>query len=120
MIETGKTKRAGLLATQGIRGGANRAVLDRIKQSNSIFWAQSDRNWILDGATVHVSMVGFDNGTEQECLLDGHSVSVINADLTASVNVTQAKRLPENAGTCFMGPPRKHRSISTTNSPNAC
>ena len=107
MIETGKDKRAGLLATQGIRGGANRVVLDRIKQSNNIFWARSDRNWILDGATVHVSMVGFDNGTEQECLLDGHSVSVINSDLTASVDVTQARRLPENAGICFMGPSPK-------------
>jgi type II restriction/modification system DNA methylase subunit YeeA len=30
-IEAGKTKRAGLLATQGIRGGANRNVLERIK-----------------------------------------------------------------------------------------
>ena len=31
MIETGKAKRAGLLATNAIRGGANRKVLDRIK-----------------------------------------------------------------------------------------
>src|SRR5664280_3072798 len=30
-IKVGRTKRAGLLATQGIRGGANRRVLDRIK-----------------------------------------------------------------------------------------
>jgi type II restriction/modification system DNA methylase subunit YeeA len=107
MIAAGKAKRAGLLATQGIRGGANRAVLDRIKQSNNIFWAQSDRNWILDGATVHVSMVGFDNGAEQKCWLDGHPVSAINSDLSASVDVTRTKRLPENAGLCFMGPSPK-------------
>ena len=50
----------GLLATQGIRGGANRKVLERIKETGDIFFAISDRNWILDGATVHVSMVGFD------------------------------------------------------------
>jgi type II restriction/modification system DNA methylase subunit YeeA len=32
-IAAGKCKRAGLLATQGIRGGANRAVLKRIRAS---------------------------------------------------------------------------------------
>ena len=63
-IAAGKAKRAGLLATQAIRGGANRKVLERIKETGDIFWAQSDRNWILDGATVHVSMVGFDDGTQ--------------------------------------------------------
>ena len=58
-IAAGKCKRAGLLATQGIRGGANREVLKRIKESGDIFWAESDRPWVLDGANVHVSMVGF-------------------------------------------------------------
>ena len=46
MIERGEVKRAGLLATQGIRGGANRTVLERIKEIGDIFWAQSDRIWI--------------------------------------------------------------------------
>jgi type II restriction/modification system DNA methylase subunit YeeA len=64
LVADGKTKRAGLLATQGIRGGVNRKVLERIKETGDIFWAQSDRNWVLDGAMVHVSMVGFDAGTE--------------------------------------------------------
>jgi REP element-mobilizing transposase RayT len=59
LIETGKIRRAGLLATQGIRGGANREVLKRIKESGEIFFAVSDRDWILDGANVHISMVGF-------------------------------------------------------------
>jgi hypothetical protein len=61
-IEKDKCKRAGLLATQGIRGGANREALNRIKRSGDIFFAESDRDWILDGATVHVSMIGFDAG----------------------------------------------------------
>ena len=65
MIEEREAKRVGFLATQGIRGGANRKVLERIKESGDIFWAQSDRNWILDGATVHVSMMGFDKGIEK-------------------------------------------------------
>ena len=61
-IEQGKCKRAGLLATQGIRGGANRETLKRIKATGDIFFGESDRDWVLDGATVHVSMVGFDKG----------------------------------------------------------
>ncbi|MFO1492388.1 MAG: hypothetical protein U1F77_15070 [Kiritimatiellia bacterium] len=43
-IEAGAAS-AGLLATQGIRGGANREVLKRIKKSGDIFWAVSDREW---------------------------------------------------------------------------
>ncbi|MBI4028641.1 MAG: class I SAM-dependent DNA methyltransferase [Verrucomicrobia bacterium] len=47
-IEKGGCKRAGLLATQGIRGGANREVLKRIKETGDIFWAISDEDWILE------------------------------------------------------------------------
>ena len=38
-IDGGKCSRAGLLATQGIRGGANRRVLEQIKQTGDIFMA---------------------------------------------------------------------------------
>lgn len=103
MIEKGQVKRVGLLATQGIRGGANRKVLDRIKETGDIFWAQSDREWILDGATVHVSMIGFDNGAETQKELDGTQVEKINSNLTATHNITLAKRLNENKGLCFLG-----------------
>jgi type II restriction/modification system DNA methylase subunit YeeA len=58
-LELEQVDRVGLLATQGIRGGANRAVLERIQQSGTIFWAWSDRPWLLKGATVHVSMIAF-------------------------------------------------------------
>ncbi len=54
--------RVGLLATQGIRGGANRNVLERIQETGTIFWAWSDRPWLLKGATVHVSMIAFERG----------------------------------------------------------
>ena len=75
---------AGLLATQGIRGGANRKVLERIKATGEIFFAQSDRDWILDGANVHVSMVGFDNGGESTRVLDGAGVTEIYPNLSAT------------------------------------
>jgi len=102
-IESGKAKRAGLLATNSIRTGANRKVLERIKSSGDIFMAWSDRSWILDGAAVRVSMVGFDNGTQKEKFLDGVQQTSINSDLTSHVDVTFAKVLSENAGLCFLG-----------------
>ena len=102
-IETGSVKRAGLLATQGIRGGANRRVLQRIKETGDIFMAWSDHPWVLEGAAVHISIVGFDDGSEGERALDGQSVPAINANLTVGVDLTAAKRLKENLGIAFMG-----------------
>jgi type II restriction/modification system DNA methylase subunit YeeA len=55
-IGSGKTNRARLLATNSIRGGANRRVLARIRESGGIFFAEADRPWILNGAAVRVSM----------------------------------------------------------------
>ena len=104
-IEHGHVRRAGLLATQGIRGGRNRVVVDRIAKSGSIFWAQSDREWTLDGAAVHVSMIGFDNGTETTRELDGLEVSKIHTDLSSGeTDVTKAGRLKGNLGISFQGP----------------
>jgi type II restriction/modification system DNA methylase subunit YeeA len=104
LIADGKAHRAGLLATQAIRAGANRRVLERIKQTGDIFMAWRDRPWILEGAAVRVSMVGFDNGSEQSRTLDGSLVLVINPDLTAALDLTAAQRLIENIGLCFQGP----------------
>jgi type II restriction/modification system DNA methylase subunit YeeA len=106
-IKAGKCKRAGLLATQGIRGGANREVLKRIKENGDIFWAVSDRNWIQDGANVHVSMAAFDNGLEAKRILDGQTVSKINPDLTSCADVTTATFFTENQGISFQGPSPK-------------
>ena len=103
LIENGKAKRVGLLATQAIRGGTNRQVLDNIKKKGDIFLAWSDREWVLDGATVHVSFIGFDNGSEKEKILNGLRVSEINSDLTSKTNLSIAKPLIENEGIAFQG-----------------
>ena len=103
MIAQGQVKRVGLLATQAIRGGANREVLKHIKETGNIFWAQSDREWILDGAAVRVSMIGFDDGSETIRELDGHKTAQINADLTSTTDLTTARRLAENLNLTFMG-----------------
>ena len=102
-MKAGNVQRVGLLATNSIRGGANREVLKRIKQDGDIFMAWSDRPWLLEGAAVRVSMVGFDDGTEQERTLDGQPVQAINADLTDTIDITSAARLAENANLSFMG-----------------
>jgi type II restriction/modification system DNA methylase subunit YeeA len=102
-IENGKAKRAGLLATQGIRGGANREVLKRIKDTGDIFFAESSRDWILAGANVHVSMVGFDDGTQKQCSLDGISVVSIHPNLAAQSDLTTASPLQANERIGFIG-----------------
>ena len=102
-IEEGRSSRAGLLATQGIRGGANRRALERIKISGDIFMAYSDHPWVLEGAAVHVSLIGFDKGEETERELDGTAVKAINANLTVGVDLTKANRLKENVGIGFKG-----------------
>ncbi len=98
-----RAKRAGLLATQSIRGGLNRRILERINESGGIFYARSDERWILAGATVHISFVGQDDGSETNRELDGLAVSAINPNLTSGVDVTRARRLRENAGIAFIG-----------------
>jgi hypothetical protein len=102
-IKTGRTTRAGLLATQGIRGQANRRVLERINESGAIFFARSDESWVLSGAAVHISFVGQDDGSDPDRSLDGRAVSAINPDLTTGTDLTTARRLPQNANTAFMG-----------------
>ncbi|HYV28076.1 MAG TPA: DNA methyltransferase [Candidatus Eisenbacteria bacterium] len=103
LIEQRKCKRAGLLATQNIRGGASRQVLDSIKTTGDIFFGVSDRDWILAGAMVHISMVGFDDGGELERTLDGKSVPTINSNLSTAFDITKALPLRENSGSGFIG-----------------
>jgi SAM-dependent methyltransferase len=102
-IEAGRLKRAGLLATQGIRGGANRAVLERIKRTGDVFFAYADEPWVLAGAAVHISFVGQDDGSETTQTLNGRVVAAINADLTSGVDLTRARPLPENLRIAFLG-----------------
>jgi type II restriction/modification system DNA methylase subunit YeeA len=102
-ISEGRTQRAGLLATNSIRGGANREVLKRIKDSGDIFMAWSDEPWILAGAAVRISIIGFDDGAEQLKELNGLPVATINTDLTALVDITSALVLKENEDLGFIG-----------------
>ncbi|MGE3857064.1 MAG: class I SAM-dependent DNA methyltransferase, partial [Dehalococcoidia bacterium] len=95
-IERGHAQRAGLLATNSIRGGLNRRVLERIKETGDIFLAWADEGWVVEGAAVRVSIVAQDGGAEVARVLDGVRVGWINSDLTASNDLTTAQRLAEN------------------------
>lgn len=107
-IEAGRARRAGLVATNSIRGGANRRVLDRIVQALPIFDAFSDEPWFNDGAAVRVSLVCFGHH-QGPARLDGREVAAIHADLTAAraagqgMDLTRAGQLPENADTAYLG-----------------
>ncbi len=100
-IEAGNCMAAGLVATNSIRGGANRKVLDRIAESTRIFDAWSDEEWINEGAAVRVSLVCF--GHSAGTRLNGFVVEHITSDIAETVGASSASRLSENAGICFMG-----------------
>ena len=106
-IEVGKCRRAGLLATQAIRFQRNRRTLARIKETGDIFDAISDQDWVLAGASVHISIICFDDGSEKETTLNGKPVHNINVDLTTGADLTKAQRLSENIGISFAGE-KKH------------
>ncbi len=109
LVAGNRIARAGLVATNSIRGGRNRAVLDRIVQDSIVFDAWSDEPWVADGAAVRVSLICF--GAQRAGLvkhLDGGKASRINADLTAlGADMTTATRLAGNRGVAFIGGMKK-------------
>ncbi len=110
-VEVGNCDAVGLVATNSIRGGMNRRVLERIGASTRIFEAWSDEPWVNDGAAVRVSLVAYTRTSARPGrgpMLDGAPVSGINADLTpAGIDVTQARLLAENRGASFQGTSKK-------------
>ncbi|MFN3583384.1 class I SAM-dependent DNA methyltransferase [Phenylobacterium sp.] len=95
--------RVGLVTTNSIRGGASRRVLDPICDAGAMWEAWADEPWVVEGAAVRVSMLGYGEGFADR-RLDGRAVEKINPDLTsASADLTKAARLKENAGVAFMG-----------------
>jgi hypothetical protein len=103
VVEKEPNARVGLLATQAIRNDAARTVIERIKSTGDVFFALSDREWVLDGASVHISMVGFTGTPQPEKQLDGRVVPHINADLSAGADVTSAQHLSSMEAIAFVG-----------------
>ena len=105
MLEDGRAARAGLVATNSIRGGRNRSVLDRVAERGRIFDAWSDEPWVVDGAAVRVSLVAFEVAADDApVVLDGKPVTRIHADLTAgAVDASRISRIVENRCASFTG-----------------
>ena len=110
-IETNGLGAAGLVATNSIRGGANRKVLQAITERSRIFAAWSDEGWVNEGAAVRVSLVCFGHGDGAE--LNGEPVPQIYADLRAPtttgelLDVSQAHTLTANLKASFQGASKK-------------
>lgn len=105
-MQTGKLKRAGLVSTNSIRGGANREVIKPIVEGGDIFAAWGDEAWTVDGAAVRVSLVCFSREVSESPELNGSPVKKIFSDLTASLDdfdITEAKQLSANRSLAFQG-----------------
>ena len=104
LVANGSIARAGLVATNSIRGGKNRNVLDRIVDDSTIFDAWPDEPWIIDGTAVRVSLICLGaSGAELPVRLSGTTAPQINADLTTSTNLTTARRLTSNCSAAYVG-----------------
>jgi type II restriction/modification system DNA methylase subunit YeeA len=108
LLMANRAQRAGFVATNSIRGGANRVVVDEIVRVGQVFDAWSNEEWTVDGAAVRVSLICFQTKPVQEVRLDGKIVANINADLTAGeFDLTAVQPLYENSGTAFNGITKK-------------
>ena len=110
-VAAGTTQRVGLVATNSIRGGANRRALQAATDGRPIFDAWADEPWVIDGAAVRVSLICFSEAGDTYSkgkFLNGEPVDDIHTDLTArrggvGVDLTGARRIPANSGVAFMG-----------------
>jgi type II restriction/modification system DNA methylase subunit YeeA len=111
VIANGKATAVGLVATNSIRGGASRRILDRIVAKHRVFDAWADEPWIIEGAAVRVSVICFtrhDDASKYPRRLNGEPVHGILPDLTPSrigvpVDLTRARPLKENLNVAWQG-----------------
>lgn len=109
-MAAGKLNRAGLVATNSIRGGANREVLKPIVEHGRVFEAWSDEPWTVNGAAVRVSLICFDKEHGSEAILNGMEVESVLSDLTANgqgFDLTMAGKLSDNKEVACYGSQQK-------------
>ncbi len=104
-VVEGTTLRVGLVATNSIRGGKNRSVLDKIVADCKIFDAWPDEPWIVEGAAVRVSLVCFSRADARLPVRSrAKPVGTIVSDLTANgPDLTTAAKLSSNRSVGFVG-----------------
>ncbi|MEQ9561184.1 MAG: N-6 DNA methylase, partial [Woeseiaceae bacterium] len=110
-IAQGKADRFGLVATNSIRAGSNRKVIQKILEKSVIYEAWADEPWINDGAAVRVSLLCIgDKYVDGPAILNGTETTAIRSDLTGDNSVdgtkadlTLAAPLYQNDGVAFQG-----------------
>lgn len=105
LVKEGHAQRCGFVSTNSIRSGSSNSILSAITDHGRIFNAWSDEPWVVDGASVRVSLVCFDNGqTPTTVMLNHRPCTLIRPNLTeASIDLTKRQKLTENLGVCFVG-----------------
>ncbi len=108
IIRQNKLERAGLVATQAIRAGANRLVLEPIANEGRIFRAWSELPWINDGASVRVSLVCFNRIRSSISIVDNFVVHSVTSSLTiggrSDFDPANLEKLTQNSRCAFQGP----------------
>lgn len=103
-LKKNTTKHVGFVTTNSVRGGASRLVVQEAASAGSIYNAWSDEPWILDGASVRVSIICFSRFEFKSVELNGRLVKRIYSDLAAEeYDLTLANRLVENTEVAFIG-----------------
>lgn len=94
----------GFVTTNSVRGGSNRRQLNRVLEQTSIFRAFSDEPWIVDGASVRVSIICL-RSVPGAIQLNGSPVEKIGSNLEApdQFDVSSAARLTAMKGVCVRG-----------------
>ena len=105
LMESGAIERGGFVATKAIAKNANLPVLVRLSEAATIYNAWQNEPWVVDGASVRVSLVCFARKGQalEELNLNGAQVGHINPNLTTGLDTTKVARLEENAGSVFIG-----------------
>ena len=96
--------RVGFVATNSISGGNNLPTMEYLTARTKIFEAWSDEPWVVDGASVRVSIVCFSKtSSKEEIRLDGLFCDHIGSRLTANPSDYEPCSLNENKGVSFIG-----------------
>lgn len=101
--------RAGFVTTNSIRQKSNKGIIESIQREFPVFDAWSDEPWVVDGASVRVSLVCFGQTSAQEKYkLNGREVAKILSDLVSGDDNPgtyngSVEKLRENAGFAFQG-----------------
>lgn len=106
-LRANRLERVGLVATNSISGGNNRAVLDRMFEEFHPLSVFRDEEWTVEGAAVRVALICVSRSQPVgPVMLDGNQVGEIFSDLrsassSGSMNLTLAANLSENLNTAF-------------------